>query len=133
MPSFNMSPGLNHVGAFEVSGKPFATASINAAAGATKVSFPYVTRWIYIVNRSATDCKVGFSENGVNGTNYFVVNKLDGVGAAKGHSPRLELKVSEIWLKDGDPVDVVAGLTNIVASRTSTLSGSSWSGSAGVG
>jgi len=58
--SWKMDVGINHVGAYQVSGKPFAQGGIDAT-NATKVSFPYVTRWIYIVNRTGEDVKVGFS------------------------------------------------------------------------
>ena len=61
---WHIAAGLNHVGAYQVSGIPFAQGGIDAT-NATKVSFPYVTRWIYIVNRSGEDVKVGFSEAGV--------------------------------------------------------------------
>ena len=47
--SYQASVGLNHAPAYQVSGQPFASGSINATT-ATKVSFPYVTRWIYVVN-----------------------------------------------------------------------------------
>ena len=49
----------------------------------------------------------------------------------------LEMKVSELYFlcDNGETVefDVVAGLTSIPASRTTTDTGPSWSGSAGVG
>jgi hypothetical protein len=125
-------PGLNHVGAYQVSGQPFATGSIQANSEAVKVSFPQVTRWVKIINNSTTDvCKVGFSSAGVQGTNYFTVGK----GATKipVESDRMELKISEIWLYGANGVDVVAGLTAIPVARASTESGTSWSGSSGVG
>ena len=54
--SWQMEVGLNHVPAYQVSGQPFASGSINAiaTATATKISFPYVTRWIYVTNNSAS-------------------------------------------------------------------------------
>ena len=133
--SYQANVGLNHVPAYQVSGQPFATGSIDASAGAVKIEFPYVTRWIYVVNHDngASDhCRIGFSESGVNGTNYFRIGPQT---AAEGtqNTGRLELKVSEIWLSGSGDVDVVAGLTSIPASRTTTKSGVNWSGSAGVG
>ena len=135
---WHMNVGLNHVGAYQVSGIPFAEGGINATS-ATKVSFPYVTRWIYIVNRTGEDVKVGFSEAGVRddgvmagGTNFFLVEKS--TAAVPGVSPVLELKVSEIWLSGSSVVNVVAGLTSILPQRTSMGAGlPSWSGSVGVG
>lgn len=129
--SYQANVGLNHVPAYQVSGQPFATGSINAST-AVKVEFPYVTRWIYVKNNGADDCKLGFSQNGVENSNFITIhhthtNQLDG------HSLVFDLKVSEIWLSGSNNVDVLAGLTSIPASRTTTDSGPSWSGSAGVG
>jgi len=56
--SWKTNVGVNHVGAYQVSGRPFATGSINATHKA-KVEFPKVTRWIYVVNHGAADCRVG--------------------------------------------------------------------------
>jgi len=135
--SWKLAPGLNHVGAYQVSGQPFATGSVNCTT-ATKISFPYVTRWVIVRNRSATaseDLKVGFSQNGVEGTNYFVLPNAFGATSEDRSSiiSPLELKVSEIWLSGSSDVDIVAGLTGIPAARTTTEDGTSWSGSAGVG
>ena len=124
--------GINHTPAFQVSGAPYATGSINGTS-AVKVNFPYVTRWVVIINNDTSNaCKVGFSSTGVQGTNYFTVGK--GATGQPTESNRMELKVSELWLYGGTNVDVVAGLTSIPADRTSMGSGlPSWSGSAGVG
>jgi hypothetical protein len=132
--SYQANVGLNHVPAYQVSGQPFATGSINANT-AVKVEFPYVTRWIYVVNHdggATKHCRIGFSRTGVEGTNYF---RIGPQSAAEGtqNTGRLELKVSEIWLSGSTSVDVVAGLTSIPTSRTRTADGSSWSGSSGVG
>ena len=65
--SWKLAPGLNNVGSYQVSGKPFASGSIDCTS-ATVVRFPSVTRWVVIHNRSAVadeDLKVGFSEAGV--------------------------------------------------------------------
>ena len=128
--SYQANVGLNHVPAYQVSGQPFATGSINAAT-AVKVEFPYVTRWVYVVNRGAADVRVGFSQAGVEGTNYFVIGQpASGIFQ---NSCRMEMKVSELWLSGSGVVDVVAGMTSIPSSRTTTDDGPSWSGSAGVG
>ena len=136
--SWKMDVGINNVPAYQVSGRPFASGTINAT-NAVKVTFPYVTRWIYVVNNGAEPVKVGFSEKGIRndtqspgGTNYFKVSKLDSNQA--GYSQRLELKVTELWISGSPDVDIVAGLTTIPTERTSMGAGKpSWSGSAGVG
>jgi hypothetical protein len=128
--SYQANVGLNHVPAYQVSGQPFATSSVDASTAAS-ISFPYVTRWFQVINKSTSALKVGFSSNGVSGTNYFTVSASGSVGY--GTSDVLELKVSEIWLLGSADVDVIAGLTSIPVGRTTTDSGPSWSGSAGVG
>ena len=129
--SWKMDVGINHAPAYQVSGRPFASGGVDATT-ATKVSFPYVTRWVYIVNRTGEDVRVGFSELGVEGTNYFIVSRRN--SDTRHSSARLEVKVSDLWLSGSALVDVCAGLTSIPRDRTSMGDGlPSWSGSVGVG
>tara|TARA_R100000152_G_C6660477_1_gene99504 strand:- start:263 stop:679 length:417 start_codon:yes stop_codon:yes gene_type:complete len=135
--SWKMDVGINHVPAYQASGRPFASGTINAS-NAVKINFPYVTRWVQVINNGSDAVKVGFSEAGVRddtvmggGSNYFKVSKL--VSNQAGYSQRLELKVSELWLSGSTDVDIVAGLTTIPTDRTTTDTGPSWSGSVGVG
>jgi len=130
--SYQANVGLNHTPAYQVSGQPYVTASIDAAsAGAVSVDFPYVSRWFQVINAGATPVKVGFSQAGVDGNNYLVVNASGSEGY--GMSEVYELKVSQVWLSGSSQCGVLAGLTSIPASRTTTADGTSWSGSAGVG
>lgn len=143
--SWRMDVGVNHTPAYQVSGRPFAKGNITTHNnGAVKVTFPYVTRWIYVINHDQTKrLRVGFSELGVLGTSaegscYFELPKADLVDKGGGASVRLELKVSEIWLSgsnagDNGIADVIAGLTSILPPKVKTNSGPSWSGSVGVG
>jgi len=128
--NYKQGVGLNNVGSYQVSGKPWATGSINAT-DAVLVSFPSVTRWVYVVNHDGSNaCKVGFSENGVSGSNYIRV-------ASDGASQRLEIKVTELYLYGANGVDIMAGLSFVPNERINysdgSPSGSNWSGSAGVG
>ena len=93
--SYQANVGLNHVPAYQVSGQPFATGSVNAT-DAVSIDFPYVTRWVQVFNHGTGDVKVGFSEAGVSGSNYFRVAAP--VATDVPVSARLELKVSQIWL-----------------------------------
>jgi hypothetical protein len=129
--SWKMDVGINHAPAYQVSGRPFAQGGTDAST-ATRVEFPYVTRWIYVVNNAPTSVKVGFSEIGVEGSNYFIVSA--GNPLSSSYSQCLELKVSELWFSGSSDIDIVAGLTSIPTQRTSMGDGlPSWSGSAGVG
>ena len=72
----------------------------------------------------------GYSENGAAGSNVGVV-------LPNSSTPRLEVKVTELYMQGGTSggVYVAAGLTNLPTSRVDNISpsGSNWSGSAGVG
>ncbi len=140
MGSWNLEPGLNNVGSYQVSGQPYASGNIDAKhglrPGGYEVTFPYVTRWFKVINNGTTPCQVGFSVTGITGSaNYFTVGK--GATGIPVDSGVLELKVSAVWLSGSDNVDILAGLTGIPPQRVSTGtppgSGPNWSGSAGVG
>tara|TARA_R110002020_G_scaffold236064_1_gene448349 strand:- start:319 stop:747 length:429 start_codon:yes stop_codon:yes gene_type:complete len=138
--SWMIPPGLNSVGAYQVSGRPYATASIDAnhglRPGGFEIVFPYVARWFKVINKDASnDCKVAFSLSGMTGSNnYFTVAKGDvDANGAIGDSGFVELKVTSIWVSGSTNVDVVAGLTSIMPDSTRTSAGSNWSGSTGVG
>ena len=68
-------PGLGSVGAYQVSGIPFVTSSngeeLAANGDVTQISFPRVTRWVQLClsssQGSATNVRIGFTENGVKG------------------------------------------------------------------
>ena len=131
----NYKVGLQNVGSYQVSGKPFASGSINAAT-ALSIAFPSVTRWVQIVNNDSSNaCRVGFSTDGVTadgGVNFFTV-------AASSVSHPLELKLSQISLSGSTDVDIVAGLTYISVQSIDNPNVSpsgpyiNWSGSSGVG
>ena len=49
MPNFGYKAGLQHVGSYQVSGRPFVTGSVDALSPAVApvvVRFPKVTRWV---------------------------------------------------------------------------------------
>jgi hypothetical protein len=129
--SWKTDVGVNHVGAYQVSGRPYATGSVNCST-TTEIQFPQTTRWIVVVNNGTGSAKVGFSANGVNGTNYFDLGKASGTNIPA-ISPRLELKVSSIFISGSNDISIVAGLTNITTEKVNTASGTNWSGSSGVG
>ena len=142
---FKYTAGLNHVGSYQVSGIPFATGGITAPALSgtpVKVEFPYVTRWVKVVpvtGSSASHLRVGFSANGVKNGNYFRYLAGQNTNHEGAPADPLELKVTELYFIGDNSAtvvfDVVAGLTNIPVGRIDNISpsGSSWSGSVGVG
>jgi hypothetical protein len=133
--------GLQNVGSYQVSGIPYATGSVcpNGAIKGLGVTFPYVTRWVEVMNYDTTyPLFVGFSSNGIredSANNYFI--KLP---AATSEVPvistgKMEMKLSQIWVSGSgtNTCGVVAGLTNLPVSRLNNANKINWSGSAGVG
>jgi|10_taG_2_1085330.scaffolds.fasta_scaffold139765_1 hypothetical protein len=127
----------NNAAEFQVSGIPYVTSSAanEATTAPIRINFPYVTRWIEVVNTEAAgqqDLRVGFSENGVNtnpNANYLVVPS----GRSSG---RLELKCDHIFIRSASgngTFSVAAGLTTVPPSNFLTLSGSATPIIEGVG
>ena len=132
MPEFKFAkPGLNAVGQYQLSGIPYASASIPVGTSATvEVEFPTITKFVTVVNDhsgSSAPLRVGFSSNGVVGLtqNHFFV--LD-----NGESYTGEFRVKSIFLL-GEPANttasVIAGLTMIETDNLPT----NWSASDGTG
>ena len=50
--SWKLAPGLNNVGSYQVSGKPFAkggiTVPVSGATNGAVVRFPNVTKWVHV-------------------------------------------------------------------------------------
>ena len=135
--NWNTRVGLNNVGSFQVSGKPFASGSILAhvsGANSIVVRFPKVTKWVQIsphqdqLNR---ELRVAFSQDGLHRNENFRVYSS---GSFTGP---LDIKVSELHFMSEDSAvftfDIVAGLTNIDAASVETAEGPNWKGSDGVG
>ena len=127
MATYNYRAGLGNVGSYQASGTPYVTGGVDASS-VVKISFPSVTSWIVVSNvGSVGDCKIGFSSAGVSGTNYLLV---DGGQITE----PLKVKVTELYLLGGNPVSVMAGLTNIANNTINngdvSPDGTNWSGSA---
>ena len=119
--------GLNAVGQYQLSGIPFASASIVVSnSSVTEVEFPTVTKFVTVVNEhsgSSARLRVGFSSAGIVGSNYFILDN--------GESYTGDFRVSSIFIA-GDSVpstaSVIAGLTMI---ETNNLP-NNWSGSTSI-
>ena len=145
-PSWNMRVGINHVPAFQTSGRPFASGGINATSDQQVVNFPYVTRWVQVVNGGSEPVRVGFGPNAFDPTNnnYFTI-------PSGSKSERLEVKINRLYVSGGSAphatdsnhhmgISVIAGLTSIHSDKVNFPTGSrdqwhldtnsiSWSGS----
>lgn len=116
--SFNYpASGLNNVGEYQASGLPFATQSV-ATPGTSKVEFPYVTKFFTVVNTSASTIFVGFTANGVLGTNKFTVFPSS--------SATFDIRINTLFFAAAasSSFDIVAGLTQIPRFRLPVLTGS---------
>ena len=137
--SYWPSPHHNSADEYLIAGVPFVTSSNGAEAtntAAIQINFPYVTQWVKVFNNSAaaTSLRVGFSTNGIKGTetkNYFVVSGSQNSG-------ELKVKCKSLFLSSNNGTNVsfsvVAGLTMVkdMYPLTGTFSDGS-SGPGGVG
>ena len=134
----NPKTGLNHAPAYQISGIPFVTSSVEGelttSQNIVKVSFPFVTSTIRVEcsgsASGATLIRVGFTENGVRSNpnpNYLLT--LSNAGLNYG-TPALPVRCKEIYLmKDtnsGNNVGFIvsAGLTTIDRNQLPTLTAS---------
>jgi hypothetical protein len=123
-------PGIGNASSYQVAGRPFVTGNLSVPTSSgtpLRIDFPTVTKSITLSNQANVDVRVGFSENGVKGTNFVILHD-------KTQNPILELgvKVTSIFLLStggATTVSLSAELTNIPASELNN----NWSGSAGVG
>lgn len=123
--------GLQNVGSYQVSGAPFATGTLSLTTSPTEISFPEVTQRIVVGKNSGDNVRVGFSSNGVNGTNYYLIS-----GSAT--EAEFRVKASSVFVRADSStanVSIFAEITNIDTNLllNSGPSGSNWSGSLGVG
>ncbi len=133
--------GLGSVGAYQMGGIPYASASINVPASGSSakvVEFPYVVKFVTVINMtsgSTNPIRVGFSAAGVSGSNYFVLNG--------GDSYTGEWRIEDLYLRSDNGLEssasIIAGLTPIPRGVPSfvlsgnVMIGNNWSGSVGVG
>jgi len=134
--------GVNFVPAYQVAGVPFVTSSAanEVTTAALEVGFPFVTRWVEIVNTGDVNLRIGFSANGVIGSggsisgsaheltanhaNYFVLGTS---GSNGGGTTRLELRCTKVFFATGagtSDFSLIAGLTGIPRRNLSALTGS---------
>ena len=125
--------GIGNSAAYQVSGKPYAfTGNAPANSGdPTEIAFPTVTKQITFINNGATgeDIKIGFSHEGVDGTNYILVQPL-----ADGGVPiTLDTKITNLYIISHNSThsaaySLYAALTGVPKQELPN----SWLGSSGV-
>ena len=123
--------GIGNQAAYQVSAIPYASGSIevpDSGSSPVEISFPNVSRFVTVKNTGTPDIRVGFSENGVEGANYFSL--------AQDESYTGEWKIVRLYiLSEGAAGEaaVIAGLTSIGTEDLESGALDNWSGSDGVG
>jgi len=129
--------GIGSVGNYQVSGIPYVTGVINIPANTNspiEISFPSVTQKIRIHNHDGSVAlRVGFSANGVKGTNYWIVDEEASSGKGLPYVD-MRVKTDKIYLLS-NTTSAVTGA--IVFAELTGITGyaltSEYSGSAGIG
>ncbi len=119
----NPSVGEGYTPAYQISAIPFVTSSLDTFSGTLEISFPMIARFFEIKNTGENEMAFGFSQNGVLGSNKFILKKDETYSG--------EIRTTKIFLSGssgGTKFSLIAGLTNI-----SARFGSDMSGSLGVG
>jgi hypothetical protein len=110
--------GEGYSPAYQISAIPFVSSSTINAGVVQEIEFSNITRFFEIKNTGANVLAFGFTQNGVEGTNKFV---LSGSQSYSGEIRTTHLFVSA---SGNTTYSVLAGLTNIPARFASVLTGS---------
>jgi len=129
-------PGFNHVGSYQVSCRPFATASVEVPASggigtALAIEFPGVTKFV-IVRNEETDAiadskiRLAFASGGMGDTfNYITINPSSSFSA--------DYRINKLYVMSDTStqpkVSVIAGITTIKPARVPS---GSWENTVGV-
>jgi len=129
--------GIGSVANYQVSGIPYVTGVIAVPASTNtpiEITFPSVTQRIHIHNHDTTNSlRVGFSANGVKGTNYWIIDEEATSGKGE---PYLDMRVKT------DKIYLLSNTTSactgaIILGELTGITGyaltSEYSGSAGIG
>lgn len=111
--------GFHTAPAYLVSAMPWVTGTLATTTTPQRLDFPKVTKYVKVNNVSGSDVRVGFSNNGIQGTNFFRV--------PAGQVLEFDVRVKELYLMSDtgtSEVDVFAGLTLVDKRSTGFLTGS---------
>jgi len=109
--SFNYpASGLNNVAEYMASGLPWVTQSTCVTGAVRIVDFPFVTNFVTVKNNTNGTLAIGFTSNGVQGTNKFTL----AINATWTGSIRVKRIFLTSDLNSPLTFEVVAGLTQIL-------------------
>jgi hypothetical protein len=129
--NFKYQAGLHNVGSYQVSAVPFVTgaltAPISSSTDALAVSFPTVTKYFEVYNSGSTEIRIGYSNAGVKGSNYYPLKA--------GSQIRFDIKCDKVYIISANGsansgVHINAGLTGITLDYSLATA---YSGSVGIG
>lgn len=123
----NSGQGPSFVPAFQVSALPWCTGSVEVTETPKRFRFPKLSKYVKV--RAGGNIRVGFTHDGINGSNHFLITS--------GTVQEFDLRVSEIYCRTSSgtgSVDVFAGLTTatgygpLTSSTAGEGSGFGWTG-----
>jgi len=127
------SVGLNHVGAYQVSGTPFITGSSlpGTIDNSVRIEFPKVTKKIIFKSNFNHPMRVHFAPWNTGEFGYTGGAEPDNyIELDQGHTIDIDVKCKEVFLScgtnsgtSGIDFEIYAELTNIPASRMFSLDG----------
>lgn len=122
--------GEHFTPAYQISALPYLSSSVISAGTIHRYEFPYVTRFVNVVNRGANvidKIAVAFTENGFSTGNYITLDQ--------GVSINQELRTTTLYVSasSGTSFDyqILCGLTSIPSKNFMLITGSN--GHSGVG
>ena len=128
-------PGFNHVGSYQTSARPFATASVavpaSGATNRTKIEFPGVTKFVIVRNdeqpEPGSTIRLAFASGGLGdmNANYITILPSSSFSA--------DFRVTQLYLMSNTSQEtsasVIAGITTIKSGRAPS---GSWEDTIGV-
>lgn len=124
----NTRSGPNNAAEYAASGLPWVTSSTSLPVTPWKIQFPYVTNHISLCVTGSGAVRLGFTLNGVNGTNFALIP--GGTGWAQ-----FDIRCKEIYVRADasvQNVSIMAALTTIDQKSFPVLTGSAFYNSASV-
>jgi len=112
------APGASSVLEYQASGLPYVTQSV-ATTTPAKVELPFVTKFFTVKNNGASDLAVGFTSNGVLGSNRFTIP------ASSSYTG--DIRVADLFFATDAGTatyELIAGLTQIPRKNWFILTGS---------
>ena len=107
----------NYVPNYQLSGIPYVISKTGVDNNAASLSFPFVTKSMKIQNFGSGDLRIGFTEDGVDGTNDKYYFFIPAAAAGKITTVDFDVRCKTLWYRADDTTNtdmsVYAALTPI--------------------